>query len=57
MSKGPSGHLAQLETKAPEENLVRKGHPVNKAGQDHEVELVDQGKRVNRWAVGINLIN
>ena len=48
MSKDPLGHLAQLETRAPEENLVRKGHPVNKAGQDHEVELVDQGKRESR---------
>lgn len=40
--------MDQLETKGLEENLARKGHQGSKADQDHEVELVDQGKRENR---------
>ena len=42
-------HLDQLETRELEESLVRKGHQVSKADQDHEVELEDQGKRENRY--------
>ena len=44
-------HLDQLETRELEENLVRKGHQGSKADQDHEVELVDQGKRENRYTM------
>ena len=42
------GHLDRLETRELEENLVRKVHQGNKADQDHEVVLVDQGKRESR---------
>ena len=44
-------HLDQLETRELEESLVRKGHQVSKADQDHEVELEDQGKRENRYTM------
>ena len=43
--------MDQLETKGLEENLARKGHQGSKADQDHEVELVDQGKRENRYTM------